>query len=138
MAGLSIFDIAGSGMNAQSLRLNLVASNISNANSVASSATEVYKSRQPVFAAELDKAMNTQNATSKVNVLGVVESQDAPVMEYAPHHPMADKDGYIFKSNVNTVEEMANMMSASRSYQNNIEVLSTAKQMMLQTLKMGQ
>lgn len=138
MAGLSIFDIAGSGMNAQSLRLNLVASNISNANSVGSSETEVYKSRQPVFAAELDKAMNAQDATSKVNVLGVIESQDAPVMEYAPHHPMANSDGYIFKSNVNTVEEMANMMSASRSYQNNIEVLNTAKQMMLQTLKMGQ
>ncbi len=134
----SIFDIAGSGMNAQSLRLNLVASNISNANSVGSSETEVYKSRQPVFAAELNKAMDKQNATSKVNVLGVVESQALPVMEYAPNHPMANKDGFIFKSNVNTVEEMANMMSASRSYQNNVEVLNTAKQMMLQTLKMGQ
>jgi len=138
MASSSIFDIAGSGMNAQSLRLNLVASNISNANSVASSAADVYKSRQPVFAAELNNAMDKQNATSKVNVLGVVESQDAPVMEYAPNHPMANKDGYIFKSNVNTVEEMANMMSASRSYQNNVDVLNTAKQLMLQTLKMGQ
>ncbi|WP_027148008.1 flagellar basal body rod protein FlgC [Methylobacter tundripaludum] len=138
MAFSSIFDIAGSGMNAQSLRLNLVASNISNANSVSSSAADVYKSRQPVFAAELDKVINKQNATSKVNVLGVVEGQDAPVMEYAPNHPMANSDGYIFKSNVNTVEEMANMMSASRSYQNNVDVLNTAKQMMLQTLKMGQ
>lgn len=138
MSSFSIFDIAGSGMNAQSLRLNLVASNISNANSVGSSEAEAYKSRQPVFAAELDKAINKQNATSKVNVLGVVESQAAPIMEYAPHHPMANQDGFIFKSNVNTVEEMANMMSASRSYQNNIEVLNTAKQMMLQTLRMGQ
>lgn len=135
---LRIFDIAGSGMNAQSLRLNLVASNISNANSVGSSEADVYKSRQPVFAAELNNAMNRKDATSKVNVLGVVESQGAPVMEYAPNHPMANKDGYIFKSNVNTVEEMANMMSASRSYQNNVDVLNTAKQMMLQTLKMGQ
>jgi flagellar basal-body rod protein FlgC len=138
MATLSIFDIAGSGMNAQSLRLNLVASNLSNANSVGSSETDVYKSRQPVFAAELSNAMNKQSATSKVNVLGVIESKDAPIMEYAPNHPKANKDGYIFKSNVNTVEEMANMMSASRSYQNNVEVLNTAKQMMLQTLKMGQ
>ncbi len=138
MASFSVFDIAGSGMNAQSLRLNLVASNISNANSVGSSEADVYKSRQPVFAAELDNAMNKQNALSKVKVLGVVESQDAPIMEYSPNHPMADKDGYIFKSNVNTVEEMANMMSASRSYQNNVDVLNTAKQMMLQTLKMGQ
>ncbi len=135
---LSIFDIAGSGMNAQSLRLNLVASNISNANSVGSNETDVYKARQPVFAAELNNAINKQDATSKVNVLGVVEDKTAPVMEYSPNHPLANKDGYIFKSNVNTVEEMANMMSASRSYQNNVEVLNTAKQMMLQTLKMGQ
>ena len=138
MAALGIFDIAGSGMNAQSLRLNLVASNISNANSVGSSAESAYKSRQPVFAAELNNAMDKQNAVSQVKVLGVVESKAPPVMEYAPNHPMANKDGYIFKSNVNTVEEMANMMSASRSYQNNVEVLNTAKQMMLQTLKMGQ
>lgn len=138
MSSLGIFDIAGSGMNAQSLRLNLVASNISNANSVGSSAESAYKSRQPVFAAELKDAMDKQNAVSEVKVLGVVESQASPVMEYAPNHPMANKEGYIFKSNVNTVEEMANMMSASRSYQNNVEVLNTAKQMMLQTLKMGQ
>jgi flagellar basal-body rod protein FlgC len=138
MSSLKIFDIAGSGMNAQSLRLNLVASNISNANSVSSSAGGVYKARQPVFAAELKGIMDGQDASSKVNVLGVVENQTPPVMEYAPNHPMADKAGYIYKSNVNTVEEMANMMSASRSYQNNVEVLNTAKQLILQTLKMGQ
>lgn len=137
MSSFNIFDIAGSGMNAQSLRLNLVASNISNANSVSGSAGEAYKSRQPVFAAELKGAMNDQDAASKVKVLGVIESQTPPVMEYAPNHPMADKTGYIYKSNVNTVEEMANMMSASRSYQNNVEVLNTAKQLILQTLKIG-
>ncbi len=134
---MKIFDVAGSGMNAQSIRLNLVASNISNANSVSSSLDEVYKSRQPVFAAELKQLTDKNNASSKVNVLGVVESQAPAVMEYAPHHPMADDNGYIFKPNVNTVEEMANMMSASRSYQNNVEVLNTAKQLMLQTLRMG-
>ena len=138
MSSFSIFDIAGSAMNAQSLRLNLVASNISNANSVSGSAEGAYKSRQPVFAAELKGIMNNQDAASKVKVLGVVENQAPPVMEYAPNHPMADKTGYIYKSNVNTVEEMANMMSASRSYQNNVEVLNTAKQLILQTLKMGQ
>lgn len=138
MSSFSIFDIAGSAMNAQSIRLNLVASNLSNANSVSSSADEVYKSRQPVFAAELNGVMNKQDAASRVKVLGVIEDQASPVMEYAPNHPMADKTGYIYKSNVNTVEEMANMMSASRSYQNNVEVLNTAKQLMLQTLKMGQ
>ncbi len=138
MAALSIFDIAGSGMNAQNLRLNLVASNISNANSVGGTAETAYKSRHPVFAAELNDAMNKQNVSSRVKVLGVVESQAPPVMEYDPNHPLADSKGYVFKSNVNTVEEMANMLSASRSYQNNVEVLNTAKQMMLQTLKMGQ
>lgn len=138
MSAFKIFDIAGSGMNAQSLRLNLVASNISNANSVSSSIESTYKSRQPVFAAELQSALDKQKKPSSVNVLGVVESQAPPVMEYSPGHPMADAQGYIYKPNVNTVEEMANMMSASRSYQNNVEVLDTAKQMMLQTLKMGQ
>lgn len=138
MTSMKIFDIAGSGMNAQSLRLNLVASNISNANSVSSSIDQVYKSRQPVFAAELKNMMDKSDAASTVKVLGVVESQAPPVMEYAPNHPLADQAGYIFKPNVNTVEEMANMMSASRSYQNNVEVLNTAKQLMLQTLRMGQ
>ncbi len=136
MSALSVFDIAGSGMNAQSLRLNLVASNISNANSVSSSLDEVYKSRQPVFAAQLKDVMD-KSATTGVEIKGVVESQAPPVMEYAPNHPMADADGYIYKPNVNTIEEMANMMSASRSYQNNVEVLNTAKQLMLQTLRMG-
>jgi len=138
MSSLNIFDIAGSGMNAQSLRLNLVASNISNANTVSSSEGDVYKSRQPVFAAELKNILDKQHAGSKVKVLGVLESEAPAVMEYAPNHPMANKNGYIFKPNVNTVEEMANMMSASRSYQNNVEVLNTAKQLILQTLKMGQ
>lgn len=137
MSNFSIFDIAGSGMNAQSVRLNLVASNIANANSVSSSLDKVYKSRQPVFAAELQNALDERNSASNVNVLGVVESQAPPSMEYAPNHPMADKSGYIYKPNVNTVEEMADMMSASRSYQNNVEVLNTAKELILQTLRMG-
>ena len=138
MSSFDIFNIAGSGMNAENLRLNLVASNISNANSVSSSIDGVYQSRQPVFATELKNVLDQKNAASGVNVLGVVESQAPPIMEYAPNHPMADELGYIYKPNVNTVEEMANMMSASRSYQNNVEVLNTAKNLILQTLKMGQ
>lgn len=138
MSSFKIFDIAGSGMNAQNLRLNLVASNISNANSISSSIDETYKSRQPVFAAQLKDAMNQQSSAAGVDILGVVESEAPPVMEYSPNHPMADEEGYIFKPNVNTVEEMANMMSASRSYQNNVEVLNTAKELMMQTLRMGQ
>ena len=138
MPSMKIFDIAGSAMNAQSLRLNLVASNIANANSVSSSIDQVYKSRQPVFAAELQNVMKKNESASGVKVLGVVESTAPPVKEYAPNNPMANKDGYIYKSNVNTIEEMANMLSASRSYQNNVQVLNTAKQLMLQTLRMGQ
>lgn len=138
MTALKIFDIAGSGMNAQNLRLNLVASNISNANSVSSSIDQVYKARQPVFAAELKNMLDKNNAAGGVNVLGVVENQAPPVMEYAPNHPMADATGYIYKPNVNTIEEMANMMSASRSYQNNVDVLNAAKTMILDTLKLGQ
>lgn len=138
MPSLNIFNIAGSGMNAQNLRLNLVASNISNANSVSSSIDQVYKSRQPVFAAELQNILDKNQSASGVDVLGVVESQAQPVIEYAPNHPMADEMGYIYKPNVNTVEEMANMMSASRSYQNNVEVLNTAKDLILATLRMGQ
>ena len=138
MPSMNIFDIAGSGMNAQSLRLILVASNISNANSISSSSGEVYKSRQAVFQAELKGVMDKRDASTRVNIVDVIESQAPPVMEYAPHHPMADKEGYIYKPNVNTIEEMANMMSASRSYQNNVEVLNTAKELMLQTLRMGQ
>lgn len=137
MANFNIFDIAGSGMNAQSVRLNMVASNIANANAVSGSLDTVYKSRQPVFASELKNLLDRQKPGSGVNVLGVVESQEPSVAEYAPYHPLADKDGYIYKPNVNTIEEMANMMSASRSYQNNVEVLNTAKELILQTLKMG-
>jgi flagellar basal-body rod protein FlgC len=141
VSAFKIFDIAGSAMSAQNLRLNLVASNLSNAESVSSSINQTYRARQPVFAAQLQEAINQRGGTGAatgVNVLGVVESQTPPRMEYAPEHPLANADGYIFKPNVNTIEEMTNMMSASRSYQDNVEVANTAKQLLLQTLRMGQ
>ena len=133
-----VFDIAGSGMNARNLRLNLIASNLSNADSVSSSIDQTYRSRQPVFKAELNNVLDKQNSASGVRVMGVVESKTPLRMEYMPNHPMANEDGYVYKPNVNVVEEMANMMSASRSYQTNVEVINTAKQLMLQTLRMGQ
>ena len=138
MPSMNIFDIAGSGMNAQNLRLNLVASNLANADSVSSSINETYVSRQPVFAAQFKNILDKKNAATGVRVLGVVESEAPLQMEYAPNHAMANEDGYIFKPNVNVVEEMANMMSASRTYQNNVEVVNTTKELMLQTLRMGQ
>lgn len=128
----SIFDIAGSAMRAQNLRLNTTASNMANANTVASSAEEAYKSRHPVFSAML------RNEIGGVQTRGIVESNREPSKRYEPGNPMADEEGYVFGSNVDTVEEMANMMSASRSYQSNVEMLGTVRKLMLQTLKMGQ
>ena len=126
-------------MSAQTTRLNIVASNMANANITSSSSNETYRARQPVFATVLQNSMKAQADSAKgVQVLGVVESQAPLRQEYAPQHPMANADGYIFKPNVNVVEEMANMMSASRSYQNNVEMLNTAKQLLQQTLKIGQ
>ena len=139
MSLYNIFDIAGSGMSAQTTRLNLVASNLANADTVSSSTTKTYRSRQPIFATVLHDAMGSNRAVSKgVRVLGVVESQAPLRKEYAPQHPMANDDGYIYKPNVNVIEEMANMMSASQSYKNNVEMLNTAKQLLQQTLKIGQ
>ncbi len=127
----SIFDIAGSAMRAQSLRLNTTASNLANASSVAGTAEEAYKARHPVFAAVLE------NEIGGVQSRGVVESTREPEMRYEPGHPLANDEGYVFGSNVDNVEEMANMMSASRSYQSNVDMISTVRQLMLQTLKMG-
>ncbi len=128
----SIFDIAGSAMRAQNLRLNVTASNLANANSVAGSAEEAYKARQPVFSALLD------NDIGGVQTRGVLESQREAEKRYEPGNPLADEEGYVYASNVDVVEEMTNMMSASRSYQSNVDMLNTVRQLMLQTLKMGQ
>lgn len=128
----SLFDIAGSAMRAQSLRLNTTASNLANAETVASSAEEAYKSRHPVFAAMLD------NEAGGVRTLGVVESTREPDKRYEPDNPIANDEGYVFGSNVDSIEEMTNMMSASRSYQSSVDMLTTMRQLMLQTLKMGE
>ncbi|MFQ3199528.1 MAG: flagellar basal-body rod protein FlgC [Zhongshania sp.] len=126
--------IAASAMNAQMLRLNTVASNMANADTVSGTEEGAYRSRQPVFATMMDQ----QREVIGVAVSGIVES-DAPVTKrYEPGHPQADAEGYIYSSNVNTMEEMANMMSASRAYQNNAEVFSTTKTLMLRALQLGQ
>ena len=137
MSMFKVFDTAATGMSAQSLRLNLVASNMANADSVSSSIAQTYRSRQPVFRALLDQTQVDAPAVG-VKMAGVVESQAPLVKEFSPDHPLADEQGYIFRPNVNMVEEMANMMSASRSYQSNMEVASAAKQLLLATLRMGQ
>lgn len=133
-----VFDIAGSGMSAQSVRLNTTASNLANSDTVAGSAEQAYRSRQPVFQTLLEPG-TTGNAggSNGVRILGIVESQRPPMPEYDPGHPQANEEGYIFRSNVNVAEEMTNMISASRSFQNNVEVLNTSKQLLLRTLQLG-
>ena len=133
----NIFDVAGSGMTAQSVRLNTTASNIANADSVSSSIDKTYRARHPVFEAEMAKANHQQSGAHRVNVSGIVESDKPLMKEFAPDHPMADGDGFIYKPNVNVMEEMADMISASRSYQMNVQVADAAKSMLQQTLRMG-
>ncbi|BAO44286.1 flagellar basal body rod protein FlgC [Thiolapillus brandeum] len=136
MALYDVFSISGSALSAQSVRLNTVSSNLANADSASNSPEQAYRARQPVFAAILS-TVDANQASVGVRVAGIVESQEEIPREYMPGNPLADRDGYVYKSNVNTVEEMANMISASRSYQNNIEVLNTSKQLLLKTLNLG-
>ncbi len=138
----NIFDIAGSAMNAQSVRLNTTASNLANADAAASSIDETYRGRHPVFTAlnndVLDIDANNNSANVGVQILGIVES-DAPLQpRYEPGNPLANEEGYVFYPNVNPVEEMANMISASRSFQMNVEVMNSAKEMMQRVLTLGQ
>lgn len=142
----NIFDISGSGMNAQSIRLNTTASNLANAQSVSSSIDETYRARKPVFQHLHNNALDRglvpvdlhHDVGRGVRVAAIVE-KDAPLdIRYEPTHPMADEDGYVFYPNVNVVEEMADMMSASRSFTVNVEVFNTAKTLMQKTLTLGQ
>jgi flagellar basal-body rod protein FlgC len=130
-----IFSVAGSAVSAQSQRLNVVASNLANADTVAGPDGQAYKARQVVFQTHL---FNNDAATAGVKVANVTEDQTPGRRIHDPKNPQADADGYVTYSNVNTVEEMVNMISASRSYQNNIEVMSTAKSLLLKTLQLGQ
>lgn len=138
MSLFNVFNITGSGMSAQSMRLNTTASNIANADSVSSSIDETYRARHPVFAAAMQNAAAGQDSSVGVQVLGIVESDKPLNIEYAPGHPMADKEGYIYKPNVNVIEEMTNMISASRSYQTNVQLAESAKNMLNKTLQLGQ
>jgi len=137
MGMFRIFDVAGSGMSAQSIRLNTVASNMANADTVSGTQEGAYRARQPVFAAVM-AATGRNPETVPVQVTEVVESQAEVSKVYMPQNPQADEQGYVYQSNVNVVEEMANMISASRSYQSNAEIANTSKQLLLDTLKLGQ
>ncbi|MBF4988694.1 MULTISPECIES: flagellar basal body rod protein FlgC [unclassified Methylophilus] len=134
MSLFNVFKISGSAMSAQSMRLNTVASNLANADSVVSSDGKPYQSKQVVFKAVQDAA----NKSSTVEVERVIEDTKPGKMVYDPKHPMANADGYITMPNVNVTEEMVNMISASRAYQNNVETMNAAKTMLLKTLNIGQ
>lgn len=138
MSLFNIMNIASTGMQAENVRLNTTASNIANANSVSSSYEDTYKARHPVFAAALDQASSNQTKGVGVNVLGVVESAKPLQMEYSPGNPMADENGYIYKPNVNVVEEMADMLSASKGYETNVQVADTTKRIFRRVLQLGQ
>lgn len=138
MSLFNVMEIASTGMHAEGVRLNTTASNVANANSVSSSYNETYKARHPVFAAEMQRATETQHKGAGVQVLGIVESQKPLQIEYSPGHPMADENGYIYKPNVNIVEEMADMMSASKAYETNVQVADTTKRIFRRVLQLGQ
>ena len=134
MSMFSIFNVSGSAVSAQSQRLNVVASNLANADAVAGPDGQAYKSRQVVF----ETVRLGSDASSGVKVSAIKESNEPFKRMHNPTHPSADAEGYVNQSNVNQVEEMVNMISASRSYQNNVEVMNTAKTLLLKTLQMGQ
>ena len=133
----NVFTIAGSSLSAQSARLNTISSNLANADTVASRPEDTYKARYPVFSTVYENNI-TQSGGGSVRVDGIIESQNEAQKIFDPDHPLADENGHIYKADINTVDEMVNMISASRSYQSSIEAMNTTKQLMLQTLSIGQ
>jgi flagellar basal-body rod protein FlgC len=134
MSLFKVFNVSGSAVSAQSQRLNVVSSNLANAESVAGPDGKPYKARQVMFQTQM---MDADATAAGVRVAGVVEDGAAPRRLHDPEHPLADAEGYVTMTNVNVVEEMVNMISASRSYQTNIDVMNTAKSMLQKTLQMG-
>ena len=140
MSMFKIFDVAGSAVSAQSQRLNVVASNLANVDTLAGPDGKAYKARQVVFSTELmgaGGALGPESAAG-VRVTNIVESDTPGRRVHDPKHKNADAEGYVTYSNVNAVEEMVNMISASRSYQSNVEVMNTARTLLQKTLQMGQ
>jgi flagellar basal-body rod protein FlgC len=139
MSLFDVFSVSGSAMNAETIRLNTTTSNLANAETVNGDATKVYRARHPVFQAMMDSqaGLDDEDGATGVRVLGIVESNTPPVRTYQPDNPLADKEGYVFTSNVNTIEEMANMISANRSFATNVEAVNTARDLLLKVISMG-
>jgi flagellar basal-body rod protein FlgC len=138
MSFTTIYDIGGSAMRAQVMRLDTVASNLANADTAASSEAEAYKAIKPVFSALYTQDFDNRSMSAEVQTLGVVQSDRAVESRYEPNSPLADADGYVFYSNVNPVAEMADMMSASRAFQTSVEVMGRVSAMQQSLLKLGQ
>jgi flagellar basal-body rod protein FlgC len=138
MSLFNIFNVAGSGMTAQSQRLNVVASNLANADSATSATGQPYKAKQVVFSAVPVADASAGSAATGVKVEQVVEDASPAKMVYDPKNPLADEKGFVAMPNVNVVDEMVNMISASRSYQTNVETMNAAKTLLLKTLTLGQ
>lgn len=134
MSLFKVFNVSGSAVSAQSQRLNVVASNLANAESVAGPDGQPYKARHVVFQTQM---MGADASAAGVRVAQIVEDNATPRRIHDPDHPLADGEGYVTMTNVNAVEEMVNMISASRSYQTNVDVMNTAKSMLLKTLQLG-
>ena len=140
MSLFNVFNVAGSALNAETIRLNTTASNLANAESVNGDVTKVYRARHPVFQAMMNDAdgdLDGQGAAKGVRVLGIVESTTPPLKTYQPDSPLADKDGYVYASNVNSIEEMTNMISANRSFATNVEAINTVRDLLLKVISMG-
>jgi flagellar basal-body rod protein FlgC len=139
MSLFNVFNTAGSALNAETIRLNTTASNLANAESVNGDPSKIYRARHPVFQTMMDNSGNfdQEDAAVGVRVLGVVESTAPPLMRYQPDNPAANKDGYVFSSNVNSIEEMTNMISANRAFATNVDAINTARDLLLKTISMG-
>jgi flagellar basal-body rod protein FlgC len=136
MSSFKLFEIAGSGMSAESTRLNAVASNLANANTVAGRPEDVYRARAVIF--EEVRSQLARDEGSAVRVSQVVQSDKAPLTRYEPGNPSANAEGYVFVPDISAVEQMVDMISASRAYKNNVEVMNTTRDLMLATLRLGQ
>ena len=140
MSLFNVFNTAGSALNAETVRLNTTASNLANAESVNGDSSKIYKARHPVFQTMMNKSAASyeeQGAGVGVRIMGVVESQAPAMQRYSPENPLANKDGYVFTSNVNSIEEMTNMISANRAFATNVDAINTARDLLLKTISMG-
>lgn len=136
MSLFNVFNLSGAATHAQNVRLTTVAQNLANVNTTASKPEDVYKERTPVFRSVLDGQMDSKGVA--VEVVGIHESGEDPLRVHNRDHPHADENGYVYQPNINPVEQMTNMMTASRSFQVNIEMMNTAKDLLIRTIRLGQ